>query len=75
MSFNWKQLSAIAGVSMWKFYFKTYPGAIKSEQIVDFLKQLRRQLRRKLLIIWDGLAAHRSRMVMGYVERLKGPFS
>jgi hypothetical protein len=28
-SFTWKQLSVIAGVSFWSFYFRLFPGAIK----------------------------------------------
>lgn len=72
MSFNWKHLSVIAGITVWKFYFRLYPGAIRSPQIVDFLGQLRRQLRRKLLIVWDGLKAHRSRLVQQYVDACEG---
>jgi len=67
-SFSWKQLSVIAGVTWWQFYFRFFPGSIRGPQIVEFLKALRRQLRGKLLIIWDGLRAHRSRVVREYVE-------
>jgi transposase len=70
--FNWKTLSAIAGVSWWHFYFRLYPGAIRSPQVVDFLRRLRRQLRGKLLIIWDGLRQHRSRLVTTFVARQHG---
>jgi hypothetical protein len=38
--FNWKQLSMIAGVSLSDAYFRLHEGAIKSEQIVAFLKAL-----------------------------------
>ena len=62
----------IAGVTVWTFYFRLYPGTIKSPQIVDFLRHLRRQLPRKLLIIWDGLKAHRSRLVQEYAEACAG---
>jgi transposase len=72
LAFNWKRLSVIAGVTVWTFYFRLYPGTIKSPQLVDFLRHLRRQLRRKLLIIWDGLQAHRSRLVRTYVEASDG---
>ena len=72
LAFNWKRLSVIAGVTVRTFYFRLYPGTIKSPQIVDFLRHLRRQLHRKLLIIWDGLTAHRSRMVQQYVEARAG---
>lgn len=72
LTFNWKRLSVIAGVTVWTFYFRLYPGTIKSPQIVHFLGHLRRQLRRKLLVIWDGLKAHRSRLVQHYVEASQG---
>jgi hypothetical protein len=62
-SFDWKQLSAIAGLSFWQFYFRFFPGAIRSEQIIAFLTALTRQIKRPLLIIWDGAAIHRSRKV------------
>src|SRR6516225_5742601 len=56
-SFTWKQLSAVAGVSFWNIYFKP----------------LRRHLGdRKLLIVWDRLQAHRSRLVREYVESQEG---
>lgn len=72
MRFNWHQLSAIAGMSWWKFYFKLIPGTIRGPQIVEFLKQLRAQIKRKLLIIWDGLPAHRSALVRQYVDSTEG---
>lgn len=70
--FNWKQLSMIAGVSADKAYFRLHEGAIRSEQVVDFLKALLKQIGRPLLIIWDGLKAHRSRLVRNYVDSEKG---
>jgi hypothetical protein len=36
-SFTWKQMSAIAGLSWWRFYFRFVNGAVKSEQIIEFL--------------------------------------
>jgi transposase len=71
-SFNWQQLSLIAGVTYWRFYFRFFPGAIKGPQIVDYLKALKATIHGKLLIIWDGLPAHRSRVVRDYVESLDG---
>jgi len=71
-SFNWKQLSLIAGLSFWRLYFRFFDGAIKAPQIVQFLKALKATIRSKLLIIWDGLPAHRSRLVRQYVESLDG---
>jgi transposase len=71
-SFNWKQLSLIAGMSFWQLYFRFFRGAIKAPQLVEFLDALRAQLKGKLLIIWDGLPAHRSRLVRDYVDSLDG---
>ena len=56
--FNWKTLSAMAGVTWWNFYFRLFPGAIKSPQVVEFLEHLMRHLPGKLLIIWDGRPSH-----------------
>jgi len=47
----------------WNFYFRLFPGAIKGPQIVEFLEHLLRHLPGKLLVIWDGLPGHRSRLV------------
>jgi transposase len=71
-SFTWKQLSVIAGVSFWRFYFRLFPGAIKSPQVIEFLKALQGHIGRKLLIVWDRLTAHRSRLVRDYVESQHG---
>ena len=70
--FNWKTLSAIAGVSWWRFYFRLFPGTTRSPQVVEFLQHLRRHVRGKLLIIWDGLRQHRSRMIRDFVDELGG---
>lgn len=67
-SFTWKQLSVIAGVTFWNFYFRLFPGTIKGPQLVEFLSALTQQIRGKLLIIWDGLKAHKSRLVRQFVE-------
>lgn len=71
-AFNWDNLGAIAGITMWNFFFRIYQGSIKAEQVIDFLKHLNRHLPQKLLIIWDGLPAHRSKLVKEYVRSSKG---
>ena len=70
--FNWKTLSAIAGITWWNFYFRLFPGAIRWPQIVEFLTHLLRHIPGKLLIVWDGLAAHRSRAVWEFVRQQRG---
>ena len=65
--FNWHTLSAVAGITWWNFYFRLYPGTIKSPQVVEFLEHLLRHIDGNLIVIWDGLQAHRSHMVRDFV--------
>lgn len=65
-------MSAVAGLTFWNFYFHLYAGAVKAPQVVDFLKALVRHIRRPLLIVWDGLPLHRSRVVQDYLKSLDG---
>ena len=61
-----------AGLTVWKFYFRLYPGTIKKEQVRDFLQALVRHLPAPLLLLWDKLSAHRSRLVQDYIASLNG---
>jgi transposase len=65
--FNWNLLSAAAGVTWWNIYFRLFPGTIGGPQVVEFLQHLLRHVRGKLLVIWDGLPAHRSRVVKDFL--------
>ena len=67
-NFNWKSLSAIAGLTVRNFYFQLHPGAIKSPQVIGFLRQLHRQLPSRILLIWDGAPVHRSRLVQDFLQ-------
>jgi len=46
-TFNWKSLSIIGGLALWRFYFQIHAGSIKSLQVVEFLNHLQRHLRGK----------------------------
>jgi transposase len=70
--FNWKMLSAMAGVTWWNFYFRLFPGTIRSPQVIEFLAYLMRHIPGQLLVVWDGLAAHRSRIVWDFVRQQQG---
>lgn len=70
--FNWTHISVIAGLTRSNCLFRLHESSIKKEQIVEFLKALRAHLKQRLLIIWDGLRAHRSRLVRDYVDGLDG---
>jgi transposase len=64
----------VAGITFGSFYFRLYKGTIKSAEVLDFLQALLRHLPGPLLIIWDRLSAHRSRItrdfIAGHGERL-----
>ncbi len=70
--FNWKTLSAVAGITWWNFYFRLFPGSIRAPEVVIFLEHLLRHLPGRLLIVWDRLPAHRSRMVKEFIADQKG---
>jgi transposase len=70
--FNWQSLSLIAGLTVWNFYFELFTETIKSPHIVLFLEHLQRAIPGKLLVIWDGLSAHRTQFVRDYIAGLNG---
>ena len=71
-TFNWKSLSIIGGLALWRFYYQIYAGSIKSLQVISFLRHLRRHVRGKLLLLWDGAPIHRSVLVRDYVASTRG---
>ena len=70
--FNWNHVSVIAGLTRTNCLFRLHEGSIKKEEIVEFLKALKAHLKLPLLVIWDGLKAHRSRLVRDYLDTLSG---
>lgn len=42
------------------------------EEVRDFIQHLWKQIHQPMLLIWDRLPAHRSRMVSEYVATLEG---
>ncbi len=65
-------MSLIAGLSRWNLHFELFADTVKSPQVVIFLEKLLRVIPGKLLIVWDGLAAHRSRFVKDFLAGLQG---
>jgi transposase len=74
-TFNWKSLSIIGGLALWRFYFQIHAGSVKSLQVIEFLRHLQRHIPGKLLILWDGAPIHRSRLVQEYVATTQGRVS
>jgi transposase len=70
--FHWKWLSAMAGITWWNFYFRLFPGTVRSPQVVEFLTHLLRHIPGPVLVIWDRLQTHRSRLVRDFVATQRG---
>jgi len=70
--FNWDNLSVAAGITPWQFYFRLYEGTMRKEEVRDFVEHLWKQIHRPMLLIWDRLPGHRSRLVGEYIDTLNG---
>jgi transposase len=62
----------VAGLTALNFYFRLYAGSVKGPQVVDFLRALIRHIPQPLLLVWDRLPAHRSRLVREHLDSLGG---
>jgi transposase len=76
---HWKRLSIAGALAFrWdgrrsRFFFQTRPGTYKDVGLIGFLRQLKRHFHgRRVLLIWDGLAAHRSARMRVYLARQRG---
>ena len=52
-----------------RLFLKTFKGSINGLGIVAALRHLRRRSDQPMIIVWDGLSAHRSRVVREYVAK------
>jgi transposase len=57
---------------MWNFYFQIFDKAVGREETIGFLARLLRHIQDPLLIVWDRLPAHRSRLVGEFIDSLGG---
>jgi transposase len=66
---SYKHVSLIGAVTpAGRLFLKTYEHSIKSHEVVAFLGQLLRMIPGLLLIIWDGIPTHRSKLVKAYLS-------
>ena len=70
--FNWKTITVAAAMTLWNFYFQVFEKAVAKEEVVRFLAHLMQHLTSPLLIVWDRLPAHRSRLVAEFVQHMQG---
>ena len=63
-------ISAIGAITpQGRLFLRTYTHAISSTEVIAFLGQLQRQIRGKLLVIWDGAPIHRSKELKAYLSK------
>ena len=66
----WEHLSVISAITpQGKLYTRIQERAFTAEDIVRFLKHLLRHSEGDLLVIWDGLPAHRSHVVKHFLRQ------
>ena len=73
--FNWKRLSLAAALvyeadrSDAHLVFALRPGAYNGETLIEFLDDLHQlEPGRKMVLLWDGLPAHRSRCMTDWIK-------
>lgn len=65
---KWEHLSVIGAITpQGKLFHQVYDHAISKVEVVHFLRHLLRQIEGQLLVIWDGLPAHRSHLVKQFL--------
>lgn len=52
-----------------RIFFRLQPGSMDADDFLALLRDIKRELNgKKLLLIWDGLPAHRARKVVAYIK-------
>ncbi len=70
---TWKRFSAMAAIGyhprrgQTRLFLSLRPQAIRGEDIVSFLRSLRRHVRDPVILVWDNLPVHRSKVVRDYL--------
>jgi transposase len=66
---SYDHLSVISAITLsGKLYFDLQKAAYTGEDVVQFLKNLRRKSGKRLLIIWDGAPIHTGQAVKNYLK-------
>ena len=73
MAFNWKRLSVIGALavapdlSRVRTFLSLKPGSVDGPTVIVFLRSLHRHLRPPVLLVWDRLPAHLSRLTRDWI--------
>lgn len=76
--FNWKKLSICSFlVYRWdgkraRVYFQITPDSYNKEKLIEALKEMKKHFRgQKVILVWDGLPAHKSCLMREYLRGQK----
>jgi transposase len=74
---NWKKYSAIGVITCNRqgkkpgLFLRLTAGSVTKEIILKTIKDLRRHTRGRVVLVWDGLPAHRAKIVQEYAASQK----
>jgi transposase len=78
----WKRLSAIGALAYRParrdreadahLYLGLHPDVVRSAEVIRFLRHLRRHIRGPIVLLWDGLNAHRGQETTRYLRSQRG---
>ena len=71
LNFNGKKLSVIGGITLKSLYFQLHEDSVKAPEVIAFLQHVQQHIPGKLLVLWDGLPAHRAKLVADYLSSTK----
>ena len=78
-AYNWAKLSVSAALAFrWdgqhcRLFFQTRPGSYDTPSLIAFLRAFKRHVRgQRVILVWDGLPAHKSRDMRAYLTRQRG---
>ena len=73
---HWKRLSVAGALAFrwdgcdFRFFFQTRAGTYSDARLITFLRALKRHFcRQRVLLIWDGLGAHKSQRMTAYLAQ------
>jgi transposase len=71
-NFTWQKLSAIGGIDLQgEICFKVIQGSVHAADVIDYLQQLVKHIDGFIVVLWDGLPAHRASCVKEFEETFK----
>jgi len=76
--FNWKKLSICSVIAYWwngtkyRLFFRVVGGSYNDQKLISFLEQLMDEPgMNRLILLWDGLPAHRSQRMVEHLQHFK----